>query len=132
MLRELEQLHGEVKYIVLASLGIEHKGTTGAFAAFFPQAQVYIQPGQYSFPLNLPTQLFFPVGREVLEIPRSGAEAPWYGDIDHEVLGTLRPRSVSAYNTINMYTHSRLFFFVYYRLEGSQRQHSIIARAGLY
>lgn len=94
LLRDLEAQHGKIKFIVLSSLGIEHKGTTGAFATYFPEAQIFIQPGQYSFPVNIPTQLFFPVGRAVREIPQSSAAAQWYDDIDHEVLGVLKPRSV--------------------------------------
>jgi len=59
MVRELStRLNKEVKYIVLSSLGIEHKGTNGIFASYFPKSTVFVQPGSYSFPINLPNALF--------------------------------------------------------------------------
>lgn len=91
-MREIERTHGKVKYITLSSLGIEHKGTAGAFSSYFPSSQIYYQPGQYSFPVDLPTQLFFPLGRVVKEIPARASDAPWFDDIDHVCLGPLRPK----------------------------------------
>jgi hypothetical protein len=44
MVRDIEKIHGKVKYITLASLALEHKGTSGAFSANFPGAKVYVQP----------------------------------------------------------------------------------------
>ena len=41
-MRQLEEKHGEVKYITLASLAVEHKGTAGAYSAKFPNAEVYL------------------------------------------------------------------------------------------
>ncbi len=64
-LRQLEILHGPVCSIVLAtSSGLEHKLPLPALARAFPQAQVWVSPGQWSFPLNLPLSwLGFPSGR---------------------------------------------------------------------
>lgn len=89
--KELEKEHGKVKYITLSTLGVEHKGTSGAFARNFPTATVYVQPGQYTFPIDLPTQLFYPLGMTVKEIPSSSSGAPWGDEIDHVSLGPLRP-----------------------------------------
>ena len=94
MVRSLESIHGEVKYITLSSLALEHKGTVGAFSAYFPRSAVYVQPGQYSFPVNLPIQFFFPFGKTVKDIPPSSSDAPWGAEIDHEVLGVLKPKGV--------------------------------------
>ncbi len=70
MVRAIEQQTGEeVRYIALSTLGIEHKGTCGIFSSYFPKSEVYLQPGQYSFPINLPSQLFFPLGKNVKELP---------------------------------------------------------------
>ena len=96
-MRELESKCGPVKYIVLSSLALEHKGTTGAFAANFPASSVYVQPGQYSFPVNLPVNFFFPFGKKIREIPSNSSEAPWYGDIDHAILGPLRPPGIGGF-----------------------------------
>ena len=60
--KELEKRFGPVKYITLSSLAIEHKGTAGIFSSYFPSSQVYYQPGQYAFPVDLPPQFFFPLG----------------------------------------------------------------------
>lgn len=41
-MRELEAKHGPVKYITLSSLALEHKGTAGAFAAEFKDAEIFV------------------------------------------------------------------------------------------
>ena len=91
IVRKLEAQHGSVKYITLASLALEHKGTCGAFCRAFPEAEIYIQPGQYAFPVDLPTQFFFPFGRTIKEIPNNFKAAPWADEIEHSILGPLRP-----------------------------------------
>lgn len=97
MVRELEATHGLVSVIVLPTLGIEHKGTCSVFASYFRGAEVFVQPGQYAFPLNLPTPFFFPLGQSVKEIPVDASEAPWYATLDHKSLGPLKPRGVGGF-----------------------------------
>lgn len=54
-IKNLEQCHGCVKTIVLAtSSGLEHKVSLPALARAFPAAQVWLSPNQWSFPFNLP------------------------------------------------------------------------------
>ena len=64
-LRDLEQRHGPVRSIVLpTSSGLEHKLPVPAMARAFPQAEVWVTPRQWSFPLPLPLPwLGFPPGR---------------------------------------------------------------------
>jgi hypothetical protein len=64
-LRDLEQRHGPVCSIVLpTSSGLEHKLPVPAMARAFPQAQVWVTPRQWSYPLSLPPSwLGFPAGR---------------------------------------------------------------------
>jgi len=64
-LRELEARHGPVVTIVLpSSSGLEHKLPVPAMARAFPEAQVWVTPGQWSFPLPLPLAwLGFPAER---------------------------------------------------------------------
>ena len=84
LVHELEKQYGPVKHIVLGSVALEHKVYTGVFAQKFPDAQVWVQPGQYSFPANLPvTLLGFPQGR-TRTIPASLDEAPqdWKDNFD--------------------------------------------------
>jgi len=63
--RQLERhYNAPVRHIVLGSVAAEHKVYTGVFAQSFPQAKVWLTPGQYAYPLNLPVQfLGFPIGR---------------------------------------------------------------------
>ena len=88
----------KVKYIVLATLGVEHKGTTGAFARNFPNAMIFIQPGQYSFPINLPSALFFKPFTKISVIPENFKDSPWAEDIEHIVLDPLVPKGVGGFS----------------------------------
>ena len=64
MVRSLERVHGPVKHVVLGTVAIEHKTYAGVFSQKFPQSTVWLQPGQYDFPIDLPPELTgFPVGR---------------------------------------------------------------------
>jgi hypothetical protein len=64
-LRELEERHGPVCTIVLPTAsGLEHKLPVPAMARAFPDAQVWVSPKQWSFPLPLPPAwLGFPAAR---------------------------------------------------------------------
>ena len=94
-MNELVKLHGPVKHIVLGSVAIEHKVYAGVFAQKFPRAQVWVQPGQYAFPQNLPIPfLGFPAGRTKV-IPSNNNEevaavvpSDW-NDFDFRTLGPL-------------------------------------------
>ena len=54
----LIQLYGPVRHIVLGTVALEHKATVAAFASYYPNAIVWIQPGQWSFPINLPIEYY--------------------------------------------------------------------------
>jgi hypothetical protein len=97
-IKQLENQHGPVKYIVLGSLGLEHKSLAASFSQYFPKSQVFLQPGQWSFPINLPDSfLGFPFGKRLQAIPFNKSEAPWMEDFDYEVLGPLRFKSVGGF-----------------------------------
>lgn len=54
-LRDLEQRYGPVRSIVLPTAsGLEHKLPVPAMARAFPEAELWVTPGQWSFPLPLP------------------------------------------------------------------------------
>ena len=61
LISELERLslmHGEVKCIVLpTSSGLEHKIGLPSLARIFDNADIWISPGQWSFPVDLPLKL---------------------------------------------------------------------------
>ena len=51
----LEQQHGPVRTIVLPTAsGLEHKLPLGPLARAFPDADIWVCPGQWSFPVQLP------------------------------------------------------------------------------
>ncbi len=92
--KELEKIYGPVKHIVLGSVAIEHKTFASVFAQKFPEASVWLQKGQYSFPNDLPPSfLGFPVGRTQF-IPDNKKDAPssWKEDFDFETLGPVISR----------------------------------------
>lgn len=114
MMKCLEEQNGPIRHIVLGTVALEHKATFGAFARTFPNATVWIQPGQWSFPVNLPIQEFLTQrGPYLREIPVEGKRADnaalqyyaeknpvpeWAADFDWEVLGPLKFESVGAFS----------------------------------
>ncbi|EED94657.1 predicted protein, partial [Thalassiosira pseudonana CCMP1335] len=87
-IRDLEKQHGPVRHIVLGTVALEHKATLGPFAQHFADATVWIQPGQWSFPIQLPIE-FVGVKEPIPE---------WTVDLDYETLGPLKFQSVGAYS----------------------------------
>ena len=78
----IEAIGGDVAYVVLATTQYEHKIFAGPFSRKFPDAEVWIAPGQFSFPLQLPPQFFgiFPTGT----IADGGM--PWESEIATKLL----------------------------------------------
>eukprot|EP00804_Cyclotella_cryptica_P019775 CCRYP_009671-RA/>CCRYP_009671-RA protein AED:0.11 eAED:0.11 QI:107/1/1/1/1/1/5/328/561 len=126
-IRSLEQQHGPVRHIVLGTVALEHKATLGPFAQYFSRATVWIQPGQWSFPVQLPVEFLgvtqnndqlrilpssqYIHGQLSLEDEVASIHEPrykywakkcpqpeWIVDIDYESLGPLLFRSVGAYS----------------------------------
>jgi hypothetical protein len=124
MVRALELEHGPVRHLVLASSALEHKATFGPFAAKFPNATVWIQPGQWAFPAGLPIEFLGVTqrGPRLREIPDRDTgqlvvgssnssnryryfddklgPPEWLGehDFDYETLGPLTFKSVGTYS----------------------------------
>jgi hypothetical protein len=90
LVQELVVRYGEVKYIILPTVtGLEHKVFVGPFARKFPQAEVWVAPQQWSFPLNLPLSwLGFPVGRTRI-LPEDAAATPFGDEFDYQILGPI-------------------------------------------
>ena len=65
LIRTLESEHGPVCSIVLPTAsGLEHKLPLAPMARAFPDADLWVCPGQWSFPVNLPLSwLGVPAGR---------------------------------------------------------------------
>jgi hypothetical protein len=90
LVNELVAIHGDVKYIILPTIsGLEHKVFVGPFARKFPQAQVWVAPDQWSFPVNLPLSwLGFPSERTHI-LPADSRLTPFGGEFDYAILGPL-------------------------------------------
>jgi hypothetical protein len=90
LVNELVAQYGDVKYIILPTAsGLEHKVFAGPFARWFPQAQVYVVPNQWSFPVNLPLAwLGLPWGRTQV-LPPQSIDAPFGDEFDYAILGPI-------------------------------------------
>lgn len=102
LMRALEAEHGKVKHIVLGTVGLEHKATAGPFSRAFPRATVWLQPGQWEFPLPVPLSfLGFPLSCKTLPSGSSfdagEAAPPWADEIPFEVLGPLKFPAVGCF-----------------------------------
>ena len=90
LLNELVAKYGEIKYIILPTIsGIEHKVFVGPFARRFPTAQVFVSPGQWSFPVNLPLSWLGLPGKRTRILPENSQEAPFSEDFDYAILGPI-------------------------------------------
>lgn len=90
LLNELISKHGNIKYIILPTIsGIEHKVFVGPFARRFPTAQVFVAPGQWSFPINLPLSWLGLPGKCTHILPENSQEAPFAEDFDYAILGPI-------------------------------------------
>ncbi|QDZ18396.1 hypothetical protein A3770_01p09140 [Chloropicon primus] len=90
LLQPLIEEHGDVRFIVLPSVAVEHKVNAGPFARRFPNAEFYVASNQYAFPVNLPGSfLGFPSWTKTLpdsSDDMKGAAPAWGGELEHEVL----------------------------------------------
>ena len=90
LLNELVAKYGDVKYIILPTIsGIEHKVFVGPFARCFTNAQVFVAPGQWSFPINLPLSWLGLPGKRTQILPENSQEAPFTEDFDYAILGPI-------------------------------------------
>ncbi|MBD2163284.1 DUF4336 domain-containing protein [Calothrix membranacea FACHB-236] len=90
LVNELAAEHGDVKYIILPTIsGLEHKVFVGPFARFFPQAQVFVAPSQWSFPLNLPLSWLGLPRKRTQILPADSKKTPFADEFDYAILGPI-------------------------------------------
>lgn len=72
-----------VRYIVLGSVQYEHKIFVGPFSRRWPDAEVYLTPQQWSWPIDLPSALYgiFAAG----ELKDGDTETPWAAEIEQRL-----------------------------------------------
>jgi Domain of unknown function (DUF4336) len=90
LLNELVDIYGAVRYIILPTIsGLEHKVFVGPFARCFPQAQVWVTPDQWSFPIDLPLSwLGLPSDRTHI-LPDDSSKTPFGDEFDYAILETI-------------------------------------------
>eukprot|EP01038_Epipyxis_sp_PR26KG_P015149 gene15149-20406_t len=110
LINELIKKHGPVTQIVLGTLGLEHKAFVGSFSRYFPEATVWVHPGQWSFPLNnIPLSIYgFPSNNKKLKVipnknDNHNEELPWKGILDYAMLEPLKFKSVGAFGETAFY-----------------------------
>lgn len=81
LLHELEMRRDkQVEAIILPSTAIEHKLFTIALSQRLPQAELWIAPSQFSFPIDVPNDLLGLANARLLNdaaLPSWGIELPW-------------------------------------------------------
>ena len=93
LMGELVAEHGDVKYIILPTIsGLEHKAFVGPFARCFPNAQVYVAPRQWSFPVNLPLSWLGLPGRRTQILPEDSSKTPFAQEFDYKILQAINLR----------------------------------------
>lgn len=111
LMNELVLAHGDVKYIILPTIsGLEHKVFVGAFARAFPQAQVWVAPNQWSFPVNLPLNwLGFPIGRTQI-LPADSSQTPFGDEFDYAILDPiLVSKNFANYTGVGQFSEVAFF-----------------------
>nr|XP_043632065.1 uncharacterized protein LOC122603430 isoform X2 [Erigeron canadensis] len=82
----VKELGAPVEYIVLPTFAYEHKIFVGPFSRKFPQAQIWVAPRQWSWPLNLPLEFFGIFRAKTLE--HEDLLTPWAAEIEQKVLSS--------------------------------------------
>ncbi|XGV97441.1 MAG: DUF4336 domain-containing protein [Leptolyngbya sp. BL-A-14] len=90
LVNELVAVHGDVKYIILPTIsGVEHKVFVGPFARRFANAQVFVAPHQWSFPLNLPLSWLGLPAKRTHVLPDDSRKTPFADEFDYAILGPI-------------------------------------------
>ncbi|KAK2993947.1 hypothetical protein RJ640_025622 [Escallonia rubra] len=82
----VKELGAPVECIVLPTFAYEHKIFVGPFSRKFPQAQIWVAPRQWSWPLNLPLEFFGIFGAKTLR--DADSSTPWAYEIEQKVLSS--------------------------------------------
>ncbi len=90
LVNELVAEHGDVKYIILPTIsGLEHKVFVGPFARYFRNAQVFVAPKQWSFPLNLPLSWLGLPAKRTQVLPEDSSKTPFASEFEYAILGPI-------------------------------------------
>lgn len=109
MLKDLVKEHGPIKHIVVGSVALEHKAYAGVLAQKFSTADVWLAPGQYSFPVNLPNPFLGYPSSRTKTIPQKTEDAPedWTETFDFLTLGPFKSRDGAFSETVFRHKESK-------------------------
>lgn len=90
LVNELVAEHGDVKYIILPTIsGLEHKVFVGPFARYFRNAQIFVAPNQWSFPVNLPLSWLGIPAKRTHVLPVDSKQTPFANEFEYAILGPI-------------------------------------------
>jgi hypothetical protein len=90
LINELVAEYGSVKYIILPTIsGLEHKVFVGPFSRYFPSAEVFVAPNQWSFPINLPLSWLGLPAKRTKILPKDSSQTPFGKEFDYAILDTI-------------------------------------------
>lgn len=92
LLQLLDEL-GEVVHLVVAGTALEHKASINEFRRIYPNASVWVAPGQNATPLDLP------IG-PVEGVLGQGEVPPWQQEIDFKVFYVAPPETQGTYSEV--------------------------------
>lgn len=103
-MRLLAEIKSPVEFIILPTYAYEHKIFVGPFSRKFPNAKVHVAPRQWSWPVNLPPQLFgiFPDS----ELKDEDTSTPWAAEIEQKIFS---PPAIGILINLNLALYQMLF-----------------------
>ncbi|KAH9315332.1 hypothetical protein KI387_023959 [Taxus chinensis] len=82
----LKELKAPVEHIILSTFAYEHKVFVGPFSRKFPQANIWVAPRQWSWPINLPLEFFGIFRAKTLK--DEDKSTPWFDEIEQKILSS--------------------------------------------
>jgi hypothetical protein len=102
-IQDLVQQYGPLRHIVIGSVALEHKVYAADWIRTYPSTTLWLQPGQYAFPSDLPNSfLGFPMDRTRTIPTTTISDAPdeWQSIFDIATLGPIISRDGAFGETV--------------------------------
>mmetsp|Transcript_58355 Transcript_58355/g.126185 ORF Transcript_58355/g.126185 Transcript_58355/m.126185 type:complete len:430 (+) Transcript_58355:49-1338(+) len=91
-LRLLDEL-GPVAHLVVPTAALEHSISLNEFARIYPDAKLWVSPGQSTYPLLSPSG-------PRLNVLGKGDAPPWHSDLDYKVFYVSPPETASSFSEV--------------------------------
>jgi hypothetical protein len=100
LVQEIVDQHGPIQHIIVGSVALEHKAYAGVFSQKFENAQVWLTPGQYSVPVNLPISFLGFPSRRTKMLSEQALLDELKDDFDIAILGPIISRDGAFAETV--------------------------------